>query len=201
MSLLHWQPEPPRGGSDNQPLFTHRAGGYNDFQQNDNQNEIAADGNHADRTRCGRIARDCRCRAGANERRSGAATHSTVCAAQNDGNLDVYDELLTPGFVRHSSSDDDVRGSQAYKQFMQDHLKVFPDFNADVQTVVVEGNMVAVRASVSGTQRAALGKWPATGKQFETNLTAFFRLDRGRISELWVEVNTHDMLKQLGHIN
>lgn len=121
--------------------------------------------------------------------------------AQNDRDLDEYDTLLTSGFVRHNSVDDDVRGAQAYKQFMRDHLRTFPDFRADIRYVVAEGNMVAVYGTVSGTQRAAHGPYPATSERFETAIVGFFRIDRGRIAELWVEVNTHDMLTQLGHID
>ena len=121
--------------------------------------------------------------------------------AQNTGNLDVYDHLLAADFVRHNTTaGQDLHGREAYKAFLREDQRVFPDFKGDIEMMVAEGDMVALYATMSGTQRAQKGPFPPTGKTFETKIAGFFRIDQGRIAELWVEWNMLDILTQLGHI-
>ena len=122
--------------------------------------------------------------------------------AQNTGNLDLYDRLLTTDFVRHSStSDRELRGREAYIAFLREDQQVFPDFKADIEMMLAEGNRVALYGTMSGTQRAQKGPFPPTGKTFETKIVGFFRIEQGRIAELWVEWNMLDLLIQLGHVS
>lgn len=121
--------------------------------------------------------------------------------AQNTGNLEVYDDLLAADFVRHNTtSGQDLHGREAYKAFLREDQQVFPDFKADVEMMLAEGNRVALYGTISGTQRAQKGPFPPTGKTFETKIVGFFQIEQGRIAELWVEWNTLDLLTQLGHI-
>ncbi len=120
--------------------------------------------------------------------------------AQNIGNLDVYDNLLAADFVRHNTtSGQDLHGREAYKAFLQEDQQVFPDFKANIEMILAEGNMVALYGTMSGTQRAQKGPFPPTGNTFETKIVGFFQIEQGRIAELWVEGNMLDVLTHLGH--
>lgn len=122
--------------------------------------------------------------------------------AQNTGNLDAYDQLLAADFVRHSTtSDRKLQGREAYKAFLRDGQQVFPDFKGAIEMMLAEGNRVALYGTMSGTQRGQRGAFPPTGQTFETKIVGFFRIEQGRIAELWVEWNMLDMLTQLGHVS
>ncbi len=64
--------------------------------------------------------------------------------------------------------------------------------------LVAEGDLVAVRATYSGTQEGPLGELPATGRTVRAPFLGLFRIESGRIAELWVEWDNLAMLTQLG---
>jgi predicted ester cyclase len=57
---------------------------------------------------------------------------------------------------------------------------------------------VAAYATYSGTMTGPLGDLPATGKSMESKFMTIFRIEDGRIAELWVEWDNLSMLTQLG---
>jgi ketosteroid isomerase-like protein len=64
--------------------------------------------------------------------------------------------------------------------------------------MIAEGDFVAIRAAYLGTQTGPMGNLPATGKSVDGPFIAFFRIDSGKIAELWVEWDNVAMLTQLG---
>jgi len=67
-----------------------------------------------------------------------------------------------------------------------------------MQQLVAEGDRVAGLATYSGTQTGPMGDIPATGKAVEAPVLAMFRIEEGRIAELWVVWDNVAMLTQLG---
>ena len=114
---------------------------------------------------------------------------------------DRLDELVAPGFVRHShaAGEPGVRSRQELKAFLRRELETFPDAKEQVEDLIAEGNKVAVRHSFRGTQRGPLGDHPPTGRVWVSTYLAIYRIEEGRIAEAWVEWDNLHGLTQLGH--
>jgi len=121
--------------------------------------------------------------------------------ALNNGNFDLFDELLTPDFVRHcqASGDQQINSPEEYKRFNEQWVTTFPDLHTTSHFLVAEGDMVAAYATTTGTQTESMGSFPATGKKMESDFLSIFRLEEGKIAELWVEWDNLAILTQLGH--
>jgi steroid delta-isomerase-like uncharacterized protein len=121
--------------------------------------------------------------------------------ALNNGNFDLFDELLTSDFVRHcqATSDVQVRSPEDYKRFNQQFVTTFPDARTTIHFLVAEGDMVAAYATLTGTQKGSFGSLPASGKKIKSDFISIFRMENGKIAELWVEWDNLAILTQLGH--
>ena len=84
-------------------------------------------------------------------------------------------------------------------QLQKEFLKTFPDQQVTIEKMVAEGDHVAIYATYSGTQEGPMPPFPASGKKAESKFLALFRLQEGKIAELWVEWDNLAFLKQLGH--
>ncbi|UCC85010.1 MAG: ester cyclase [Gemmatimonadota bacterium] len=120
--------------------------------------------------------------------------------ALNAADWDALDELATEDFTRHSEA---TAGPQAnsreeFIQLQESFLVTFPDQRVTIEKLIAEGDNVALLAKYSGTQTGPMGDYPATGRSFESTFLAFFRIEAGRVAELWVEWDNVAMLTQLG---
>ena len=88
----------------------------------------------------------------------------------NNQNFDLFDELLTPDFVRHCQATPDVqvRSPEDYKRFNQEIVSTFPDLYNTVHFLVAEGDMVAAYATLVGTQTGPYGPFPPSGKKIKS---------------------------------
>ena len=73
-----------------------------------------------------------------------------------------------------------------------------PDQKITLEMLIAEGDKVAVYATYSGTMTGPMGNFPATGKYSSSPFLGIFRVEEGRIAELWVEWDNLAMLNQLG---
>jgi len=121
--------------------------------------------------------------------------------AVNNNNYDALDEIVTANFVRHSQATSEVkiRSLEEFKQFGKASSESFPDMKGNIETMIAEGDFVAIYATFTGTQKGPMGPFPITGKKMESKTMAIFRLANGKIAELWIEWDNLAMLSQLGH--
>ena len=121
--------------------------------------------------------------------------------AVNNNNYDVLDEIMTANFVRHSQATPEVKVSslEEFKQFAKVSSNSIPDMTGTIEMMVAEGNLVAIYATFTGTQKGPMGPFPAYDKKMESKTMAIFRLEHGKIAELWIEWDNLAMLAQLGH--
>ncbi len=119
----------------------------------------------------------------------------------NNQNWDALDNLVAPNFVRHSQATPDVqvKSLEEFKQLQKEFLKSIPDQKVTIEKLVAEGNYVAGLATYSGTQDGPMPPFPPSGKKVESKFISIFRLEEGKIAELWVEWDNLAMLQQLGH--
>lgn len=113
----------------------------------------------------------------------------------NGTDLDVIDELLTPDGVDHTFGS---QSAEEAKQFFGMLYQAFPDLRVEVNDVIAEGDLVAVRSTYTSTHQGEFLGIPSTGKQTRTNGVDFFRLQDGRQAEHWGGPDILSLLMQLG---
>jgi steroid delta-isomerase-like uncharacterized protein len=118
----------------------------------------------------------------------------------NAADWDAFDELLTEDFSRHCQATPNVQVSsrEEFKKLQESFLVSMPDQQITIEMIIAEGDKVAVYATYSGTLTGPMGEFPPTGKSVESKFISIFRIEEGRIAELWVEWDNLAMLTQLG---
>ena len=101
-------------------------------------------------------------------------------------------ELFTEDTVVHGLSgpgEDPVRGFEAFEKFHSDFLAAFPDVHIEVDDVVTEGDKLAGRFTVTGTQSGALAEMPPTGKKTLFTGSGICTVKDGKFTEVWNEID------------
>ena len=113
------------------------------------------------------------------------------------GDLDAANELLAPGFVLHVPlpCSPGVRGID---EVVSACRAAFQGLDVTVEDMVTEGDMVAARFTARGVHNGAFMGLPPTGKPITMTGMEIFRLERGKIAELWGEANLLGLMQQLG---
>ena len=68
----------------------------------------------------------------------------------------------------------------------------------DIDDIIAEGEKVAVRMTQSGTHTGAVRGILPTGKSFSVDYVHWFRLEDGKVAELWAVRDDLTRLEQLG---
>jgi steroid delta-isomerase-like uncharacterized protein len=116
----------------------------------------------------------------------------------NSGDVDVFEEILAPGFVNHDPSA--PPGLEGVKQQVLLYRGAFPDLEVRVEDQIAEGDRVVSRWSARGTHRGDLLGIAPTGKQGTATGITIDRLEGGKIVESWTNWDTLGLLQQLGAV-
>lgn len=110
--------------------------------------------------------------------------------AWNQGNLDIVDELVAPGYLLHAYSEDEAFGSGAdgLKQLIASSRAWFPEGHITIEDQIAESDKVVTRWKSQNTSTAtSKGIW-------------IHRLDGDKIVEAWVDWDRLGLFRQLGMI-
>ncbi len=117
------------------------------------------------------------------------------------GRWDSLDTLVTEDLQRHSNATTmmpEITSREEFKRFEMALHTSFPDMQVIYEEMVAEGDMVAVYATFTGTNIGKLGEISATGRFVKVKFFAMFRIETGKIAEIWVEWDNISRLIQLG---
>jgi steroid delta-isomerase-like uncharacterized protein len=120
----------------------------------------------------------------------------------NKGKTDamaVMDELYTTNFVMHGDGEE-IRGIKNLKQSMSEAFSAFPDAHYTIDDMVVEGDKVATRLTVTGTHKGEFMGIPPTNKKVKVWAMTIYRVSGGKFVESWEMADTMSMMQQLGVI-
>jgi steroid delta-isomerase-like uncharacterized protein len=115
----------------------------------------------------------------------------------NGGQLDVIDELLSEDFVEHQEFPGLEPNREGVKKFFAMWREAFPDTRAEIELLAVQGDLVAVYGTWSGTHQGEFLGVPGTGKQFTVPDAEFIRFRDGRCVEHWGVFDSGLMMQQL----
>ncbi len=118
------------------------------------------------------------------------------------GNLAVFDEVLSPTYIRHCQAMppglQEMHGTEQFKVFLAEFLEAAPDTRDTIDLIIAEGDKVAYITTMTGTQTGQMGSLSASGKSFTLVNIIVHRFEDGKIAESWVSWDNVAMLTQLG---
>ncbi len=101
------------------------------------------------------------------------------------GDFDAEKELVADNIVQYLPGQPPASGA-------------FPDWHGPLEDVIAEGDKVTTRWTFQGTHQGELFGIPATGKQVTLTGMGIYRIENGKIVELWTNFDQLGMLQQLG---
>ena len=115
----------------------------------------------------------------------------------NQKNLAAIDELCRADFVYHGAFGP-IRGSEAFKRFLQIYFGAFPDLHIRIEDQIAEGEKVVVRNTIMGTHQGALMGIAPTGKRVQISSIHVTRLVGSKSVEDWGNEDMLGLMRQLG---
>jgi predicted ester cyclase len=118
--------------------------------------------------------------------------------AWNANNLDALDDLFAPDFVTHAGGP----GLEPGKSMHQLSMGAFPDRRTSIKEMVAEGDRVAVRLRMTGTNTGGL-PWlgvPANNNKVDVEWISIYRLRDGKVVEHRAVMDVMGLMQQLGAI-
>ncbi|MFC4786327.1 ester cyclase [Nocardioides sp. MAHUQ-72] len=95
-------------------------------------------------------------------------------------------QLLHPGLTFRGSLGRHTRGVAEFLEYVADVRVAFPDFHNEVTDLVVDVDQAVARLTYTGTHCGPVLGRPATGRRISYEGIAWFRVDAGRISSVFV---------------
>jgi steroid delta-isomerase-like uncharacterized protein len=116
----------------------------------------------------------------------------------NEHNVAALDHTNSPDIIAHIPA---IPGHplsyHVYKQVCLMYLATFPDFRVTTESIIAEGDKVAVRWTVNGTHLGELMGIPPTGKPVTFTGITIHRLADGKIVENWWAYDALGMMQQI----
>ena len=107
-------------------------------------------------------------------------------------------EILGASITHHAAGGyPDTMDPAEVEEMMDDFLTSFPDLKYTIDDLIVENDKVVERYTASGTQTGPLGDLPASGRSATWTGINIFRIECGRIAEVWSEVDALARNRQL----
>ncbi|OGO41830.1 MAG: hypothetical protein A2137_06330 [Chloroflexi bacterium RBG_16_58_8] len=116
----------------------------------------------------------------------------------NKGNLDIIPELISPKYVAHPLTGDEVKGTDGFKQLVTTMRTAVPDLHITIDSMVAEGDTVAARYTYTGTFTGEIPGYKPTGKKFKWTDALFHRFEGGKQVEAWTFADSLVRSRQLG---
>ena len=109
----------------------------------------------------------------------------------NDQNLDVLDELVAEDVVNHAAADEHKHGIEGFRHVIEWTYALAPDARSELIDMIAQGDKVACRVRVSGTQEGEIFGIPPTGKSFTAEHVHWHRVVGGKLVERWAVRDAH----------
>ncbi|KRA75085.1 ester cyclase [Caulobacter sp. Root656] len=115
----------------------------------------------------------------------------------NSGDPNLAPELVSTDAIFHAPGAAPLSGPDGYLQLLAMLRSAFSDVRWVLEEAVAEGDTIAARFSMSGTNDGSFMGAPPTGKAFQATSMGFYKLSGGKIVE---ERGLPDMLSILQQI-
>jgi steroid delta-isomerase-like uncharacterized protein len=124
-------------------------------------------------------------------------------AALSGGTSDDVADLAAADIVYHDPSPREESQTGGTEEWASDRTQDYPDLQVTVEQVIAEGDMVASYQRYTGTQQGDVEDErgvPTTGLATEWVSMGLFRIECGKIAEIWAVADDLGKLQRLGVI-
>jgi steroid delta-isomerase-like uncharacterized protein len=125
-------------------------------------------------------------------------THDFIEVVFNQGQAEAIDALVSADFIDHNPVQGQPPTQASIKALVRGLHTAFPDLRFSVEDVMVDGDQVVGRWRMQGTNTGVFLGRPPTGKVVDITGIDILRVTRGKIAELWYNVDELGLLRQLG---
>lgn len=116
----------------------------------------------------------------------------------NQRNPDALQDVLDPEVVHHAAGGyPDIMTADEVGTMMGSFLDAFPDLTYEFDLWITQDDLVVERYTATGTQDGPLGNLPASGNTATWTGVNIFRIECGKIAEVWSEVDALSRNAQL----
>lgn len=119
-----------------------------------------------------------------------------IAEAWNAGNLNAVDALVHDDYGIPGAD----RGPEAVKQNVAIYRAAFPDLRWSIEEMIAEGEWVAVRLMLYGTQQGEFRGIPPTGKRVAMQEMVFWRIVDNKLHTIHAQADALGLRIQLGAI-
>jgi len=112
--------------------------------------------------------------------------------------LAAIDELYATDFVFHGGGGEETRGIENYKQSVIEFFNAFPDLHWTIDDIIVEGDKVVARFTLTGTHEGEFMGIPPTNRKVTMWVISIDRAVGGKFVEEWERMDTLGFMEQLG---
>ncbi len=118
------------------------------------------------------------------------------------GDIDaLVEQYLAEDFVEHEALPGMDNTRETPRQMFKMMLSAFPDFRAEIQDMIEEGDKVVVRSVFSGTHEGEFMGMPATGNRFEIGVIDIMQFRDGKAIAHWGVMDSATMAEQLAGVH
>lgn len=114
------------------------------------------------------------------------------------GDLDRLSEVLADDILFRVPGEDEMRGIDAYREYVQEYSRAFPDVSFEVHDMFMDDDVVITHFTWRGTHEGEIEGIEPTGETVETEGITINRFEDGKAIE---DINLWDNLEffqQLG---
>jgi len=117
----------------------------------------------------------------------------------NKGDLALVDKVFASEFMRGEVDiSPPIIDSDALKRYVVTIRTSYPDLNIKIDEMIVKGDRIITRGTVTGTNTGP-GLIPPTGKKIKFSYVLISRIVDGKFAEQLIYYNDAAILKQLGY--
>jgi len=120
----------------------------------------------------------------------------------NEQDFNSVEIFVSPKYTVHLDTGDPWEGKTLNHAEFRERLKYsfssFPDIHFDIQTMVSDGDYVAITWVMTGTNLGKIEKYPPTGKSIKTTGMTIYHFTDGKISGHTQVFDRTTVIRQLG---
>ena len=117
----------------------------------------------------------------------------------NQKNLTAMESMVADGYVNHNDSVGPTSDIKQGEKFLAAVFAAFPDMHVTIEDMIAEGDKVVVRNTWRGTFRGPWMGIPATGKEVTFTGIVIWKINNGKITDRWANINFNEVLQQLAN--
>jgi predicted ester cyclase len=110
----------------------------------------------------------------------------------------VIEELYDTNIVLHCARGKDIHGLKDYKQASNELFSEIPNVHFAIDDMIVEGDKVAVRLTMTGTYSGKMGDASSSNKKVMISTIIIDRIIGSKFVEEWERYDTLGFMQQLG---